>query len=85
LPWNTIYFVNNVKRKEENIAYKVLLLNGSPGKNGCTATALAEVSRTLEENGIETETIHIGNQDIRGCTGCHYHKKIQDILHSSSS
>lgn len=57
------------------MAYKVLLLNGSPKKDECTGTALAEVAGTLEENGIETETIHVGNHDIRGCTGCHYCKE----------
>lgn len=49
---------------------KVLLINGSPRINGCTARALKEVVDTLENNGIETETIHVGNKDIRGCIGC---------------
>lgn len=48
----------------------VLLLNGSPNAHGCTYTALSEVARTLEENGIETEIIHVGNKAIRGCIGC---------------
>lgn len=49
---------------------KVIMLNGSPNANGCTATALEEVQRTLQAEGIETEMIHIGNQDIRGCVSC---------------
>ena len=49
---------------------KVLLINGSPRKNGCTARALREVAETLEKEGIETETILVGNQDIRGCIAC---------------
>lgn len=49
---------------------KVLLLNGSPRKNGNTATALAEIARVLEAEGFETETLTVGNQDIRGCIGC---------------
>ncbi len=49
---------------------KVLILNGSPHINGCTARALKEVSDTLEKEGIETETIVIGNKDIRGCISC---------------
>lgn len=49
---------------------KVLLVNGSPNVKGCTARALKEVADTLEKNGIETETIHVGNKDIRGCIGC---------------
>lgn len=51
---------------------KVLLLNGSPKQNGCTARALEEVAKTLKENGVETETIHIGKQSIRGCAACGY-------------
>lgn len=50
---------------------KVLLINGSPHANGCTFTALNEVARTLGENGIDTNIVHIGHKDIRGCTGCH--------------
>lgn len=49
---------------------KVLVLNGSPRANGCTATALNEVVRTLHSEGIDTELVHVGNQDIRGCIAC---------------
>ena len=49
---------------------KVLLLNGSPKANGCTATALQEMIRIFEAEGIETELIHVGNKDIRGCITC---------------
>ncbi len=49
---------------------KVLLLNGSPRANGCTATALREMIPVFEANGIETELVHIGNKDIRGCIAC---------------
>lgn len=49
---------------------KVLLLNGSPRPNGCTARALKEVEETLKKEGIETETIVVGNKDIRGCIAC---------------
>ena len=41
---------------------KVLLVNGSPNKEGCTYTALKEVSKTLEENGIDTEIFQVGNK-----------------------
>ena len=54
---------------------KVLLINGSPNANGCTYTALSEVEKTLNEEGIETEIIHVGNKDIRGCIGCRQCKK----------
>ena len=49
---------------------KVLLINGSPRPRGCTYTALNEVAKTLEQEGIETEIIQVGQKDIRGCIGC---------------
>ena len=49
---------------------KVLLINGSPHANGCTFTALNIVANELEKNGIETEIVHIGSKDIRGCIAC---------------
>jgi len=42
---------------------KVLLLNGSPRKEGCTFTALSEVAKTLNHNGIDTEIFQAGNPD----------------------
>lgn len=52
------------------MAYKVLIINGSPHAKGCTAAALEEVCHTLENEGVQTETIHIGNKDVRGCVSC---------------
>ena len=49
---------------------KVLIINGSPNAKGCTYTALSEVEKKLQEQGIETEILHVGNKDIRGCIGC---------------
>ncbi|MEG1870693.1 MAG: flavodoxin family protein [Peptostreptococcaceae bacterium] len=49
---------------------KVLLINGSPNKNGCTYTALSEVAKELEKENIETEILHVGKDPIRGCTAC---------------
>lgn len=49
---------------------KVLMINGSPHAKGCTYTALHEMEKIFHENGIETELLHIGSQDIRGCVGC---------------
>ena len=51
---------------------KVLILNGSPHEKGCTARALQEVEETLNREGIETETIVVGNQNIRGCISCNH-------------
>ena len=49
---------------------KVLLINGSPHKEGCTFTALNEVAKTLEKNGIETEILYLGVKPIAGCIAC---------------
>lgn len=49
---------------------KALLINGSPHKSGCTATALNEVAKTLNENGIDTEIVWIGNDCVHGCIAC---------------
>ena len=49
---------------------KVLLINGSPHKEGCTYTALKEVADTLEANGIKTEMMYLGVKPIAGCIAC---------------
>ena len=49
---------------------KVLLLNGSPKAAGNTFTALHEVEKTLREEGIETELLHVGHLPIRSCIAC---------------
>ena len=49
---------------------KVLLINGSPRANGNTATALKEMVKVFEAEGIEAEVLHVGNKDIRGCIAC---------------
>ena len=49
---------------------KVLLINGSPHENGCTYTALWEISRQLLHHGIESEIFWIGKKPIAGCTAC---------------
>ncbi len=55
---------------------KALLINGSPHAKGCTYTALSELKHTLEAEGIETELIHVGNQDVRGCIACGQCRKL---------
>ena len=49
---------------------KVLLLNGSTRKNGCTYLALSEVTKVLETEGVETEIVQLGGGTVRDCTGC---------------
>ena len=55
---------------EVSSAKKVLLINGSPRRNGNTATALQEVAKALNAQGIETEIAWIGNKPVRGCIAC---------------
>lgn len=50
---------------------KVLMINGSPHANGNTYIALREMQKVFEKNGIETELVHIGNKNIRGCIACY--------------
>ena len=50
---------------------KVLLLNGSPHKNGCVFTALSEVESALTQNGITSEIYWIGNHAVQGCIACY--------------
>lgn len=49
---------------------KVILVNGSPREKGCTYTALCEVEKALNANGIETEIFWVGAKPISGCMGC---------------
>ena len=49
---------------------KTILVNGSPHRDGNTATALAEVAGTLEAEGVLTETFWIGSEPVRGCIAC---------------
>ena len=49
---------------------KVLILNGSPRKNGNTALALSEVRKTFVEEGIEVEYFDVGHLAVRGCIAC---------------
>ena len=54
---------------------KVLLVNGAPHEKGCTYTALAEVAKALNANGIETEIYQLAGKKIEGCKGCWACKK----------
>lgn len=61
---------------------KVLLLNGSPNKKGCTYTALTVVEKELNAQGIDTEIVWLGNGPVRGCLGCGGCKKIGECVFS---
>ena len=49
---------------------KVLLLNGSTRKDGCTYLALSEAAKALNEQGVETEIVQLGGGPVRDCVGC---------------
>ena len=49
---------------------KVLMINGSPNKEGCTNRALIEIKETLNKENIESDILWIGNKPISGCIAC---------------
>ena len=54
---------------------KVLMISGSPHKEGCTRLALREMERVFSAEGIETELIEVGAGPVSGCTACGVCKK----------
>lgn len=61
---------------------KVLLLNGSSHRNGCTFTALDEVARALKSEHIDSEIFQLGNPELRDCTGCQACRKIGKCVYN---
>lgn len=63
---------NPDKKEKETMKdkLKVLMINGSPRKDGNTAIALREMEKIFQENGVEVETVQVGNKAIRGCVAC---------------
>ncbi len=59
---------------------KVLLINGSLHEKGCTYTALSEVAKSLNANGVETEIYWVGQSSVSGCKGCWACKKIKKCV-----
>ncbi len=57
---------------------KVVAINGSPRKNGNTVLLINEVLKILQEKGIETEVIQLGNKPVHGCTACLKCKETQN-------
>lgn len=54
----------------EEKSMKVLMINGSPRVGGNTAIALQEMEKIFQAEGVEVETVQVGNKDIRGCIAC---------------
>lgn len=63
---------------------KALLINGSPHPKGCTYTALEELARTLEAEGIETEIVQAGGRVVCGCTGCGACRKLGKCVYDDA-
>ena len=59
-----------IPNSQNKTAMKVLLINGSPHKRGCTFTALSEVASALENSGVQTEIFWLGAEAVSGCRGC---------------
>lgn len=51
---------------------KILILNGSPRKNGNTSVAVSQMEKVFIKNGIETEIIQVGAMEVSGCKACGY-------------
>lgn len=67
---------------------KVLLINGSPKRQGNTFIALSEVASALEANGVETEIVSIGTKAVQGCIACNKYNELgrcifQDELYNT--
>ncbi|MCI7012401.1 MAG: flavodoxin family protein [Eubacteriales bacterium] len=63
---------------------KALLINGSPNEEGCTYTALTEVERTLNKNGIETELLWLGNAPVANCVDCGFCRQQGRCVHDDA-
>lgn len=63
---------------------KALLINGSPHEKGCTYTALTEVERTLNKNGIETELLWLGNAPVANCVDCGFCRQQGRCVHDDA-
>lgn len=59
---------------------KVLLVNGSPHKNGCTNRALEEAAKVLSDEGLETEIYWVGAKPVGGCMGCFQCEKLKKCV-----
>ena len=49
---------------------KVLIINGSPRIDGNTSIAINEMVKVFDAEGIDTQIVHVGNKDVRGCVSC---------------
>ena len=60
--------------QSDDQAPKVLLVNGSPRRDGNTFCCLEEIEKQLQKHGLQTEIVQIGRKPVRmciNCGGCH--------------
>lgn len=50
---------------------KVLIVNGSPHRDGNVSVAIAELKKVFADEGIEVENVEIGIKRVSGCLGCY--------------
>ena len=62
--------INYWRKKIINSDIRVIAINGSPKKDGNTATAIEVMAEILREDGIETETLQVGGERVSGCVAC---------------
>ena len=67
---NQVHYIMELFGMECGTLKTVLLINGSPHKEGCTFTALTEVAKELRKYGVDTNIFQIGTKPIRGCIAC---------------
>ncbi|MBQ8372275.1 MAG: flavodoxin family protein [Clostridia bacterium] len=70
----------NINNQEAARRHKVLILLGSPHKEGTTFGAVSELDSTLREEGMETEIMHVGGLGTRGCIGCYACGKLKKCV-----
>ena len=68
-----------------NTPMKILLINGSPRRNGNTFICLSEIADTLKAEGIQTHLVQIGAQAIQGCTACGYCAQSGECMFTDSA
>ena len=55
---------------------KVLIVNGSPHREGNVSVAVAELKKAFAAEGVEVENVELGVKRVSGCLGCYACKKL---------
>ena len=61
----------NISQSLECSSMKIMIVNGSPRKNGATAQILYEMQRQLEQyDNVDMEMVHVADLELKYCAGC---------------